>query len=28
MRRKEIVDIFKDRAVRFLREAMSDIDKG
>jgi len=28
MRRKEIVDIFKDRAVRFLKEAMYDIDKG
>jgi HEPN domain-containing protein len=27
MRRKEIVDIFKDRAVRFLKEAMYDIDK-
>ncbi|ADB86747.1 hypothetical protein LD85_1062 [Saccharolobus islandicus L.D.8.5] len=28
MGRKDIVDLFKDRAVRFLREAISDLDKG
>ncbi|QXJ32170.1 HEPN domain-containing protein [Saccharolobus shibatae] len=28
MGRKDIVDLFKDRAVRFLREAISDMDKG
>ncbi|MGC8570546.1 HEPN domain-containing protein [Caldivirga sp.] len=28
MGRKEVIDAFKDRAVRFLREAISDLDKG